>query len=302
MKLSLKIIFTIAKFLPRGKGAFPRLMSNLIVDNDDNFMRLSSGAILHINKSTLDEYSYIYSNGGVVDRMILSILKVILSEKDTFYDIGANVGSIGIDIANIFKDNINVVMFEPQTMLEKSIKKSIDLNQFKNVKSYDFMLGDKDGLEYLYVNKESTKSSIKARTCKDKMVRKEIYRIDALMDNVLYGSPPDVIKMDVEGAELSVISGALEMMRKCMPSLIFESDNNAERFGYGTQDIISLLIDIGYDSLYGWKYGLNGIVKLKDGGVSFNCELISKMGLDNFIVFNSNKNNLHHKLKDFIVD
>jgi methyltransferase FkbM-like protein len=50
------------------------------------------------------------------------------------------------------------------------------------------------------------------------------------------------IKIDTEGAELSVLQGAQNVMRKVSPTIIFESNSGADR-----PAILGLLTERGYD-------------------------------------------------------
>ena len=67
-----------------------------------------------------------------------------------------------------------------------------------------------------------------------------MYSLDAL---VAEGAvpPPSVIKVDVEGGELAVFQGAESVIRQHAPDVVFESDVNSARFGYGRDDLIALL-------------------------------------------------------------
>jgi hypothetical protein len=53
--------------------------------------------------------------------------------------------------------------------------------------------------------------------------------------------PPDVIKIDVEGAELQVLQGAERLLKERPPYLVFEADDNMMRFGYSRKDLFSYL-------------------------------------------------------------
>ena len=57
----------------------------------------------------------------------------------------------------------------------------------------------------------------------------------------------DLIKCDVEGAELFVFKGGIETLKKDKPIIFSEMLRKwSKQFGYHPDDIIKLLADIGY--------------------------------------------------------
>jgi hypothetical protein len=58
---------------------------------------------------------------------------------------------------------------------------------------------------------------------------------------------PDLIKIDVEGAEIAVLRGASNLLRERHPTLIVEVDKvNQLRFGFTDDDLVQELKGFGY--------------------------------------------------------
>lgn len=57
----------------------------------------------------------------------------------------------------------------------------------------------------------------------------------------------DVVKIDVEGAELSVLSGAVDTLRRFRPTVLIEADDvHQARFDATAQDVVDRVVDHGY--------------------------------------------------------
>lgn len=72
----------------------------------------------------------------------------------------------------------------------------------------------------------------------------------------------DMIKCDVEGAELFVVQGGLETIRRHRPVIFLELLRKwAKPFGYHPNEVIALLAGLGYDC---WTFGADGLERLPE--------------------------------------
>jgi FkbM family methyltransferase len=232
-----------AKHGPRGKGLVSRLVGKHLLTNARIVFRTRSKALLSVDPSNLDIYTYILSHDGIAAEKVIDAACYLLRPGKVFYDIGANAGIVSIEIAKRFGDNVTVFAFEPQEILARNIAVSVQLNDFRNMHVLRTLVGDKTGAASLFIPKSTapaSHASMRSRSSKAKTVTCRLETIDELVASGKI-SPPDVMKIDVEGAELEVLRGARQTLKTYRPSVIFETDGNADRFGYTRQDIIEFI-------------------------------------------------------------
>ena len=136
-----------------------------------------------------------------------------LRSDDVFYDIGANIGMISILVAKKMKGKLKrICCFEPDNAQE--LRENLKLNGLSEIDVHQFALGDKEGTCELFVSGDvgggshSLASGYKEGA---RAVEIEIKRGDHFVESS--GFPPDVIKLDVEGAELSVLRGLEQTLK-----------------------------------------------------------------------------------------
>jgi len=234
-----------ARYMPRGKGWVPRITGRLFCKKMKACIRTSSGLIMAIDPKNLDIYCNIWASGGTWERHVLNTCLGALKKRDVFYDIGANAGIFTLEAANLLKNSIQVHSFEPQESLVNTLRTSLLLNKFNNVTTHKFLLSDKSRKNTLYIPKRghSIHASTVARDESTIEKQYESFTIDNLVKDKVIPAP-NVVKMDVEGSELSVLKGAKKTIQRHKPVIVFEADENMKRFGYNHREIFDLLLSL----------------------------------------------------------
>jgi FkbM family methyltransferase len=131
-----------------------------------------------------------------------------------------------------YAPNGNHLAFEPLPHLYAQLNKT-----YPQVKVYDYALSDKiDQVTFNHVTNAEEYSGLKIRKYNiSNPIIQQIQVKTAPLDDFVT-SPIDFIKIDVEGAEYSVLKGAAQTLKKYAPLLIFEFGQGASEY-YGTNPI-----------------------------------------------------------------
>jgi FkbM family methyltransferase len=178
----------------------------------------------------------------------LNFLQAILSEGKTFVDVGANLGIYALVACRLVGRSGRVIAFEPSLQSFPILKENILLNGFTNVQAFRIALSDKTGEAFLYHGDDPGKNSLGNNFCGEPQGEMVATRsLDEALDEASVEGV-DVIKMDVEGAELLVLHGANRVVSSNRPILLFEINPEASsRLGLSPQGAWDLLATLGYE-------------------------------------------------------
>lgn len=194
----------------------------------------------------------------------LKMMRNFLNPQSVILDIGANIGWYSLNLSKYVPSG-KIIAFEPVPRTFWLLKKNIELNGVRNVQLRNTGLSDKKGeFEFYYNPKLTGATSLRnLGTGRGRKVKCKVERLDDIAPIL----PPriDFIKCDVEGAELFVIRGALNILKKTKPVLFLEMLRKwSAKFEYHPNDIIELLGTLDY-SCYCAKSGrLTRISKITD--------------------------------------
>jgi FkbM family methyltransferase len=228
---------------PRATSWLPRKLGRIFGRNWRAVIETPDGLVLAVDPSNLDVFTEIMRRGGHEAHVVRACLD-LMPDSGVFLDVGASAGYFSLSVAKSFPDGA-VFAFEPQPSLARSLARSARLNGFRSIVPVAAMVGAFDGSGLLYVPAHSVHASAAPPGPGSKAIRAPVRTLDAL---VASGEVPipDVIKIDVEGAERDVVRGARTVIGEHRPALVFEAvAEHTRRFGYEREELFALLSQYG---------------------------------------------------------
>jgi FkbM family methyltransferase len=186
-------------------------------------------------------------NFGRYENDDAGVLESLFGPGQTILDVGANIGWYALHAARRFP-SATVHAFEPVPRTFEYLQRNVQTNNVKNVVFHNFGLSDRAGHVQFFVYPEGSGGASMANTSGRTDVVTVMARIKRLDDLDL---SPDVIKIDVEGAELFAFRGGMETLRKYRPAVFSEMLRKwAAKFDYHPNEIINLLGGLDYQCFY----------------------------------------------------
>lgn len=203
-----------------------------------------------------DGLLWAYSGGDYYEKNVTWFLDRVVKSYDrpVLADIGANCGYYSTRYAGSCRQ---VFSFEPVSSTFRILKKNIKRNSILNVAAIKGGLADKAGSAIINLYNSSGNNSIFERNVPGghslKKIGQETIKLYSLDELVALGriTAPDIIKIDVEGAELQVLKGAKKTIEKYRPTIVMEySENTSADAGYSKTMLLTALNLSGY-KIYG---------------------------------------------------
>ena len=182
---------------------------------------LAKGFVFNSGRSNV---GYTFVKGALEPDSEQAILTVLQSGM-TFYDVGANFGWLSLIAARLVGPGGKVVSFEPLDTNVRIVEHNIHANNFENMTVLPIALGNIDGPARFLRSSQPSWGMLAAlgrepgEFVDDTTVT--VKRLDTAVRE--YRLPaPQVIKIDVEGAEIDVLAGAADTIATTRPLMFIE--------------------------------------------------------------------------------
>jgi FkbM family methyltransferase len=191
---------------------------------------------------------------GIKESSIQELFTKVVEKDMVAYDVGAKIGYTALMLKHLVEEDGEVLAFEPLPDNYRRLEKNVSLNGCRNVvSSFQYALSDKSGTQPFTIRPQlgmGRLSEVEHEKDKVRDVKNVDCRtIDEFALNSIY-SPPDFIKIDVEGAEHLVLKGAEKTIKKYSPIMVVETHNkNATRKTFEILQSVGYEVRDVYDSL-----------------------------------------------------
>lgn len=141
----------------------------------------------------------------------------------TVFDLGANAGFYTLAFSRLVGEGGQVWAFEPLAENARNILRHTELNGLRNVTLFQAVVTDSGGVAGFEVGENNSSGRVSERSS---------YRVPAVsLDSLIEkgdAPAPDLIKLDVEGAESLVLNGAVSLLRTKKPVLFIALHGDKE--------------------------------------------------------------------------
>lgn len=205
------------------------------------------------------------------DTAIVRLARAMLPRDGVFIDVGANVGIHTMAIAQHVSQGGAVVAFEPHPVNHRLLVQNLEQNHLRHVAAENLGLaeaattltgtGRVDGGNWSLASQGEYRFEVR-------LVRLDDYLRDQPLPRL------DLMKIDVEGAELRVLRGARKTIKRFHPLIVFEvCPSWMAKMQTSVEDLFAELLGHGYSihplpgrtTSWDWRMKIGDLGGLKSG-------------------------------------
>jgi len=171
------------------------------------------------------DYVFAFSNfkdwGKEHNNGFRALLGISMGKKVVF-DIGAHIGLCTLPLSKVVNRNGFVYAFEPAKTNLDYLRKNIIYNKIRNIKVIPCIVGEESKSKVSFFESRLKSGMNSLILYKDDGTFTMTYKRQISLDDFCSKNNiiPDVIKIDVEGAEIKVLHGAKNILSKYRPTII----------------------------------------------------------------------------------
>jgi FkbM family methyltransferase len=189
---------------------------------------------------------------GIWESYVTQLFRSYLRPGMTVVDVGANYGHYALTAANLIGPDGLAIAFEPHPSVCADLRRNASLVTHDNLLVFAIALGDTNGETEMAVDsKTSGRSSLVAELVPNpgETIRVPVRRLGDLLAEVAPSRRVGLMKVDVEGFEAQVFTGAWDILKRDLPVVFTEfSMARISRAGQNAGALLERLFALGYQA------------------------------------------------------
>lgn len=200
------------------------------------------------------------AENGIYEPKVTSYFEKLLKEGDFVLDIGANIGYHTMNFARLVQPHGRVFAFEPNPQNVELIELSKRENGFAHVELFPYAAGNEETtLDLVIEGGQSNAHLLSQSDLSNRSITRlpvKVTKIDEALKDI---EKLDFVKIDAEGAELMILHGMKETLKRHQPLLIFEffPDYIQKTSQENPIHLLDELINLGYELRMLFDHGLS---------------------------------------------
>jgi len=183
----------------------------------------------------------------------MSLLSKLLNTGDTVVDIGANEGLYSLYASTIVGPAGRVVAVEPSPREVDRLRRNISLSRFGNINVHELAITDVEGAAELHLTdpRHAGQNTLGEPVYEETRVVQTVEVRTRTLDSFVESEALDrldLLKIDVEGAEMSVLRGGESTLNRLRPVVLLElQDSTLRRQGSSASELTAHLGERDYE-------------------------------------------------------
>lgn len=205
------------------------------ISNESNFV------VLSLNDDAM-AIQYFWTGGEITEPKSFSIWSKLAGHAQHIVDVGAYTGYYSLAAATISKANITA--YEPVSFIYARLSANVMLNNLSKIKFVNAAVSQNNNeVASIGINFGPAIFTSGAKLIPEGENRRMIMQPTrcVTLDAEHINDPVDLIKIDVEGAEVDVLEGAIQLLNQRHPVLLLETRPSTH------EKVVSLLSHLNYE-------------------------------------------------------
>jgi FkbM family methyltransferase len=228
-----------------------RKLQSLVIKYDTAAFTVSKDKIIVHTKDNLNFFyhpamaffNFYQTHEEASTKLVLNKIK----KNSVVLDVGGNIGWYSLILAR--EKKCKAYVFEAVPFMQEILLENIRLNKMESrIHLVKKAVSDKNGYINITTNKFGTNHLTKTKSKDTQKVQTITIDSFCKQNNI---SEVGLIKADIEGAELLMLKGALNTLKKDKPYILIEiEEKHCRKFNYTPEEIFELLTSLGYTCKY----------------------------------------------------